>query len=58
VADFIALAVYVGRGWRLSGVGIEGLWDLARVPGFLFWKLFIVRFQPKPSTWVRTKRER
>jgi hypothetical protein len=32
--------------------------DLLRVPAFLFWKLLVVRFHPKPSTWIRTKRER
>ena len=56
--DFCALNLYVCRGWMLSGIGIAGIWDLLRVPGFLFWKLIIVRFQPKPATWVRTKRER
>ena len=57
LADAVALAAYVGRGWMLSGIGPSGIWDLLRVPGFLFWKLVIVRFQPKPSTWIRTKRE-
>ena len=56
--DLAALAAYVCRGWMLSGIGIEGIWDLLRVPGFLFWKVFIIRFQPKPDTWIRTKRER
>jgi GT2 family glycosyltransferase len=55
--DLLALVAYVGRGWMLSGVGIVGIWDLLRVPGFLFWKLLIVRFQPKPDSWIRTKRE-
>jgi cellulose synthase/poly-beta-1,6-N-acetylglucosamine synthase-like glycosyltransferase len=56
--DLLALMVYVCRGWALSGVGIAGIWDLMRVPVFLFWKLFIIRFLPKPDTWIRTKRER
>lgn len=56
--DLLALAAYVCRGWMLSGIGIVGLWDLLRVPGFLIWKLLIIRFQPKPDTWIRTKRER
>jgi 1,2-diacylglycerol 3-beta-glucosyltransferase len=56
--DLLALAAYVCRGWMLSGIGIVGFWDLLRVPGFLFWKLLIIRFQPKPETWIRTKRER
>ena len=56
--DLLALAAYVCRGWMLSGIGIVGLWDLLRVPGFLIWKLLIIRFQPRPDTWIRTKRER
>jgi len=55
--DLLALAIYVCRGWMLSGIGIIGIWDLFRVPAFLFWKMLIVRFQPKPNTWIRTKRE-
>jgi hypothetical protein len=42
----------------LSGIGIVGFWDLLRVPGFLFWKLLVIRFQPKANTWIRTTRER
>jgi hypothetical protein len=56
--DLVALAAYVCRGWMLSGIGAEGIWDLLRVPGFLFWKVIIIRFQPKPDSWIRTKRER
>jgi len=56
--DLLALAVYVCRGWTLSGIGIVGIFDLLRVPVFLFWKLLIIRFHPKPNTWIRTKRER
>ena len=55
--DLLALAAYVGRGWMLSGIGIVGFWDLLRVPGFLFWKLVVIRFQPKADSWIRTKRE-
>jgi hypothetical protein len=56
--DLLALAVYVCRGWMLSETGIVGICDLLRVPVFLFWKLLIIRFHPKPNTWIRTKRER
>lgn len=56
--DLLALAAYVCRGWMLSGIGIVGILDLLRVPAFIFWKLLIIRFQPKPNTWIRTKRER
>jgi 1,2-diacylglycerol 3-beta-glucosyltransferase len=55
--DLVALTLYVCRGWMLSGVGLAGIWDLLRVPGFLFWKLLVIRFQAKPDTWIRTKRE-
>lgn len=55
--DLLALAAYVGRGWMLSGIGLLGFWDLLRVPGFLFWKLVVIRFQPKSDSWIRTKRE-
>ena len=58
LVDLLALTIYVGRGWMLSGVGIEGIRDLARVPFFLFWKLVVVRIQPKPQSWIRTRRER
>jgi cellulose synthase/poly-beta-1,6-N-acetylglucosamine synthase-like glycosyltransferase len=56
--DLSAIAVYVCRGWILSGIGIVGMWDLLRVPVFLSWKLLIIRFHRKPDTWIRTKRER
>ena len=55
--DLFALTAYVCRGWMLSGIGLVGIWDLLRVPGFLLWKLLIIRFQPKPDSWIRTKRE-
>jgi 1,2-diacylglycerol 3-beta-glucosyltransferase len=55
--DLLALAAYVCRGWMLSEIGLLGFWDLLRVPGFLFWKLVIIRLQPKPDSWIRTKRE-
>ena len=56
VFNCLALAAYVGRGWALSGVGMQGLKDLARVPGFIFWKLRLL-VAPKSSAWVRTTRE-
>ena len=58
LADLLALTVYVCKGWILSGVGVVGLFDLLRVPVFLFWKLLVICIHPKPSTWIRTKRER
>jgi cellulose synthase/poly-beta-1,6-N-acetylglucosamine synthase-like glycosyltransferase len=48
---------YVLRGWRLSGVGAQGLLDLARAPAFLIWKLLLLLRPRKSQTWVRTDRE-
>lgn len=56
-----ALAVlifYVGRGWRLSGVGWIGLFDLARAPLFVVWKLWVMLRRKPSAEWVRTGRER
>jgi cellulose synthase/poly-beta-1,6-N-acetylglucosamine synthase-like glycosyltransferase len=50
------LALYVLRGWQLSGIGIRGLGDLARVPMFIAWKLLLWR-RPVPPEWIRTQRE-
>jgi cellulose synthase/poly-beta-1,6-N-acetylglucosamine synthase-like glycosyltransferase len=52
-----ALVLHVLRGWQLSGLGARGLWTLARVPGFLLWKLLLLR-RAKPQGWVRTEREK
>jgi cellulose synthase/poly-beta-1,6-N-acetylglucosamine synthase-like glycosyltransferase len=51
------LVLHVLRGWQLSGLGARGLWTLARVPGFLLWKLLLLR-RGKPQGWVRTEREK
>jgi cellulose synthase/poly-beta-1,6-N-acetylglucosamine synthase-like glycosyltransferase len=51
------LALYVGRGWSLSGVGAQGIWDLARAPWFLIWKLLLKLHRGTPRGWVRTERE-
>jgi hypothetical protein len=45
------------RGWKLSGVGAQGLLDLARAPMFLLWKLLLLLRPRKSQTWVRTGRE-
>jgi cellulose synthase/poly-beta-1,6-N-acetylglucosamine synthase-like glycosyltransferase len=52
----LLLAGHVLRGWQLSGVGLRGLLDLLRVPGFIAWRV-IVALRPKPRDWVRTDRE-
>jgi 1,2-diacylglycerol 3-beta-glucosyltransferase len=54
----ISLALYVLRGWQLSGVGIQGLLDLMRAPGFVLWKLLLMLRKREPAGWIRTDRER
>jgi len=53
----ISLVAYVARGWRLCGVGPGGLWDLARVPWFLVWKICLSVMRRNSREWVRTGRE-
>jgi cellulose synthase/poly-beta-1,6-N-acetylglucosamine synthase-like glycosyltransferase len=57
VACAASLVVYVLRGWQLSGVGMRGLLDLARAPGFLVWKVVLMLSPGKSAEWVRTDRE-
>ena len=52
----LSLILYVMRGWQLSGVGMRGLLDLARVPSFVLWKLLVMLRKRGPE-WVRTDRE-
>jgi cellulose synthase/poly-beta-1,6-N-acetylglucosamine synthase-like glycosyltransferase len=51
------LMCYVLRGWRLSGIGLVGVLDLARAPGFLLWKLRLLLRKGKSNAWERTDRE-
>ena len=53
----MALALYVLRGWQLSGAGLRGLIDLMRAPFFLLWKLALMFRSRRTSEWVRTNRE-
>jgi cellulose synthase/poly-beta-1,6-N-acetylglucosamine synthase-like glycosyltransferase len=53
-----AVLLYVLRGWQLSGIGMRGLADLARAPGFLAWKLMLLLRRRASGEWVRTERER
>ena len=53
-----SLALYVLRGWQLSGIGARGLVDLARAPGFLIWKLLLMMRRRTSNEWVRTDREK
>jgi 1,2-diacylglycerol 3-beta-glucosyltransferase len=54
----VGLLGYVLRGWAISGVGRRGLLDLAWAPLFIAWKLVRVGGRVRPSTWVRTARDR
>jgi cellulose synthase/poly-beta-1,6-N-acetylglucosamine synthase-like glycosyltransferase len=54
-----AIWLYVMMGWRASGVGWSGAFDLLYVPVYLVWKLTL-RLRDRgvtPSDWVRTNRE-
>jgi cellulose synthase/poly-beta-1,6-N-acetylglucosamine synthase-like glycosyltransferase len=52
------LALYVLRGWMLSGTGARGLVDLALAPVYVAWKLTLRRAPARADTeWVRTTRE-
>jgi cellulose synthase/poly-beta-1,6-N-acetylglucosamine synthase-like glycosyltransferase len=55
----VALALYVLRGWALSGTGARGLLDLLLAPAYVTWKV-LLRFLPgphRPREWVRTERD-
>jgi cellulose synthase/poly-beta-1,6-N-acetylglucosamine synthase-like glycosyltransferase len=51
------LVIYVMRGWQLSGLGAQGLLDLARAPAFMIWKILLM-LRRRSSGWVRTDREK
>jgi cellulose synthase/poly-beta-1,6-N-acetylglucosamine synthase-like glycosyltransferase len=53
-----SLACYVLRGWQLSTIGLVGVLDLARAPGFMLWKLQLLLRSQKSKGWERTDRER
>jgi cellulose synthase/poly-beta-1,6-N-acetylglucosamine synthase-like glycosyltransferase len=57
IGCLLSQLLYVLRGWKLSGVGAQGLLDLARAPMFLLWKLLLLLRPRKSQTWVRTGRE-
>jgi glycosyltransferase involved in cell wall biosynthesis len=52
----LILLSYVLRGWQLSGMGSQGLKDLARAPFFIGWKLLSMLRSRQPNAWVRTRR--
>ena len=58
IACTAVLAIYVLRGWQLSGIGRQGLTDMVRVPGFLLWKILLITKLQKTTEWIRTEREK
>jgi len=56
-ASALSLVLYVLRGWQLSGIGLIGILDLARAPGFLLWKLRLLLRKRRSDAWERTDRE-
>ena len=54
-----AVALYVLRGWSVSGTGLRGLLDLGLSPLYVVWKAGLrLRKASRPTqSWVRTKRE-
>jgi cellulose synthase/poly-beta-1,6-N-acetylglucosamine synthase-like glycosyltransferase len=52
-----SLLAYVLRGWQLSGIGARGIFDLARAPLFLTWRVLSM-LRPRAEGWVRTDREK
>ncbi len=57
LACAFSLLAYVLRGWQLSGIGARGIFDLARVPLFLTWRVLSI-LRPRAQGWVRTDREK
>jgi GT2 family glycosyltransferase len=58
-ASLAAIAVYVLRGWSVSGTGARGLADLVLAPWFMVWKLTLARRATArtDAEWIRTTRE-
>jgi 1,2-diacylglycerol 3-beta-glucosyltransferase len=52
----ISLVMYVLRGWRLRGVGLRGIVDLARAPSFVLGKVLLMLRKRGPA-WIRIERE-
>ncbi|HWE25798.1 MAG TPA: glycosyltransferase family 2 protein [Myxococcales bacterium] len=56
LAGLAFVAIYVARGWSLSGLGFSGLRALAWTPFYVMWKVSKVS-RATPTEWVRTARE-
>jgi 1,2-diacylglycerol 3-beta-glucosyltransferase len=57
--SFAGVALYVLRGWMLSGIGLHGFLDLLWAPVYVAWKLTLwLRHKgQRPIEWIRTTRE-
>lgn len=55
--NIASLALYVGRGVLLSGLGLTGVLALLWAPVYVFWKITRVRPWRADQGWVRTQRE-
>jgi cellulose synthase/poly-beta-1,6-N-acetylglucosamine synthase-like glycosyltransferase len=57
--SFAGVALYVLRGWMLSGIGLHGFLDLMWAPVYVGWKLTLwLRHKgQRPIEWIRTTRE-
>ena len=57
-ASVVAIALYVLRGWMVSGTGARGIVDLMLAPAYVVWKATLRRRAPRASAeWIRTTRE-
>lgn len=54
----LCVSCYVLRGWRLSGIGWRGLFDLLWAPVFVVWKVGLALRGHRTNEWSRTERER
>ena len=56
LACLLSIVAYVMRGWQLSGLGKQGLIDLARAPFFIAWKVVLMLKRREGKGWVKTQR--
>ncbi|MFC4279116.1 glycosyltransferase family 2 protein [Achromobacter aloeverae] len=57
LALLLILVLHTLRGWQLTSLGPRALLDLARVPFFIAWKLFVLLRYKRNKAWVKTTRE-
>jgi len=57
LALLLVLVLHTLRGWQLTPLGPRALLDLARIPFFIAWKLFVLVRYKRNKAWVKTTRE-